>query len=123
VLDRIDFLGGVSGQRLVSLVASATAVVIPSVLESFGLTFYEAMAAGTPVVAADRTFAREALGEVGHYAPAHDGEAMAAAVMPLLDGGERWAASSVASRKRFHAVHWPWQRIGAAYLATLEELA
>lgn len=123
VLDRIDFRGGVTGPALPSLVAAVTAVVAPALLESFGLTYYEAMAAGTPVVAGDRGFAREALGDAGRYAPAHDGEALAAVALPLLEGGAAWRDASRAGRARYLAVRRTWPQVAVAYLDLVEGLA
>ena len=53
-------LGRVPRERLRRLIASASAVVVPSTYEGFGLPVLEAMAAGVPLVVSDRA----ALGEV-----------------------------------------------------------
>jgi glycogen(starch) synthase len=49
-LDRVEFLGWVSADRLESLYASCTVLVAPSRYESFGLVYLEAMRRGKPVV-------------------------------------------------------------------------
>ena len=58
VIEHFEFLGRVDDVR--GLLAGASVLVMPSKLESFGLPYYEAMATGCPVVAADLDFAREA---------------------------------------------------------------
>jgi len=123
VLDRIEFRGAVAAGDLPGLVTEATVVVVPALLESFGLTYYEAMAAGIPVVASDRAFAREALGDAGHYAAPNDGEALADAVLPLLEGGIAWRSASRAARARYLAVRWTWPQVATCYLSLLERLA
>jgi glycosyltransferase involved in cell wall biosynthesis len=47
---RVDHLGFVTRDQLLSLFRASTAVVMPSLLEGFGLPVAEAMAAGAPVV-------------------------------------------------------------------------
>ncbi len=47
---RVRFLGPVYGNDKLSLLASATVLVLPSYSESFGIVVAEALAAGTPVV-------------------------------------------------------------------------
>lgn len=48
----VKFLGNVSERELVSLYKNARALVFPSLIEGFGLPGLEAMAVGTPVIAA-----------------------------------------------------------------------
>jgi len=47
---RVEHLGFVDGATLLSLYRSATAVVLPSLIEGFGLPVAEALAAGAPVI-------------------------------------------------------------------------
>lgn len=49
--DRVTFLGSKSQPELASLFSKATAVVVPSYYESFGMVAAEAQACGTPVIA------------------------------------------------------------------------
>jgi glycosyltransferase involved in cell wall biosynthesis len=48
-----------------ALYQAATAYVTPSIYEGFGLTLLEAMACGTPVIAANRTSLPEVIGDAG----------------------------------------------------------
>ena len=56
-------LGHVDDDLLPGLYAGAKAFVLPSLYEGFGLTCLEAMACGTPVVAADRAALPESCGD------------------------------------------------------------
>ncbi|GIW04185.1 MAG: hypothetical protein KatS3mg059_0805 [Thermomicrobiales bacterium] len=61
--DRIIFLGYVPASLLPALYAAADALAFPSLYEGFGLPVLEAMAAGTPVVAANRSALPEVAGD------------------------------------------------------------
>lgn len=67
VLDRIDFIGPVSGDQKTELLANAIALVLPSYSENFGLVVLEAMSYGTPVVVTPEVGAAEIVreGEAG----------------------------------------------------------
>jgi glycosyltransferase involved in cell wall biosynthesis len=52
-------LGYLSGPELTEAYEEATALVMPSLVETVGLPLLEAMSVGTPVLAADRPYARE----------------------------------------------------------------
>ncbi|MCM3089263.1 glycosyltransferase [Bhargavaea ginsengi] len=51
--DRVTFLGPLSQHGLADLFCRATAVIVPSYYESFGMVAAEAQACGTPVIASE----------------------------------------------------------------------
>ena len=51
--DHVTFLGPLSQEELASLFTRATAAVVPSYYESFGMVAAEAQACGTPVIASE----------------------------------------------------------------------
>ncbi|MEC8474180.1 MAG: glycosyltransferase, partial [Planctomycetota bacterium] len=55
VRDRIHFLGEVLGDRKWMSLAAATAFVLPSKSENFGIAVLESLASGTPVFVSDQT--------------------------------------------------------------------
>jgi glycosyltransferase involved in cell wall biosynthesis len=79
-----DFLGRVDDERLASLYASATALLMPAV-EEFGITAVEAQAAGRPVIAAAAGGALETVldGRTGRLVPPDDVSAFARAIAEL----------------------------------------
>lgn len=121
VLPRLVFHGRVSYEKSLELIRDAAALVMPSELESFGLPFYEAMALGTPVVAADRGFAREACGDVGFYVADGTGANYAEAVRRVLSADRDDLSRRL--RQRFAAVSWSWDRIARRFIEILEEVA
>ena len=81
---RVRRLGRVSAARLAALFRSAAALVYPSTYEGFGLPLAEAMAAGCPVIASDRTALPEVLGGAGVLVGPGDVEGWADAIRHLL---------------------------------------
>jgi glycosyltransferase involved in cell wall biosynthesis len=88
-LDVLRLLGHVPETLLPGLYVGAEAFALPSHYEGFGLPVLEAMAAGTPVVAADTSALPETCGGAAWLVPP-DGEAFREALAALLaDGRER----------------------------------
>ncbi len=91
--------GYLDDAALRSVVARASALVLPSRDEGFGLPVLEALAAGTPVLASDLPVLREVGGEHARYAAVGDPEAFADALRRLLEDppdpapGRTWAAA------------------------------
>ena len=101
-------LGYVPERLLPGLYAGALALAIPSLYEGFGLPCLEAMACGTPVVAADRAALPETCGGAALLADPADGEAFATAlVRAATDEAER-ARLIAAGRER--AATFTWRR-------------
>jgi glycosyltransferase involved in cell wall biosynthesis len=65
--DAIDIVDEVDDAALADLYRGAVALVFPSFDEGFGLPLVEALAVGTPCVAADLEACREAAGPLGIY--------------------------------------------------------
>jgi glycosyltransferase involved in cell wall biosynthesis len=99
---------------LARVVAGAAALVAPSWYEGFGLPALEALACGTPVVAADLPAHREVLGGQAELVPPGDPVALAAAVARVLEdpGGE-----PVRAARRARAAGFTWERCAGATLS------
>ncbi len=65
--------------------AAADVFTLPSVSESFGLVYLEALACGTPCVAPDDSTRREVIGDAGLYCDPTDAAAYAGALAAALD--------------------------------------
>jgi glycosyltransferase involved in cell wall biosynthesis len=81
---RLQLLERVSDEELVLLYNAASLFVFPSLYEGFGLPLLEAMACGTPVVAANNSSIPEIVGEAALLIEAEDTEAMAGTIARVL---------------------------------------
>jgi glycosyltransferase involved in cell wall biosynthesis len=86
--DKVTFEPFVSSLTLQQLYRQARAVIVPSLMEGFGIPVLEAMASGTPVLASRSTSLAEVGGNaIGCFDPL-DEESMAAAIYDLLANPE-----------------------------------
>ena len=81
---RVILAGFVPDNELVHLYRRAYALILPSLLEGFGLPAVEAMACGSPVLSSQAGSLPEVVGEAGLYFEATDPGAIAAAIQLLL---------------------------------------
>jgi glycosyltransferase involved in cell wall biosynthesis len=90
--EAITWLGHVDDTDLPGLYAGASAFVLPSLYEGFGLTALEAMASGTPVVASDRGALPQVVGDAALLVDPEDPEGIADAVMRAIGDARLRAA-------------------------------
>lgn len=115
---RVDLVGRVPHDELARRYQAATVLVNPSLSESFGMSLIEAMACGTPVVAARVGGMPEILehGATGLCVPANDAGELAAAIAELLDDDERRAEMGRRGRERV-LDRFAWDRIAGDVLS------
>jgi glycosyltransferase involved in cell wall biosynthesis len=103
--DRVIRLQGVSDQALAVMLANASVLCAPSSHEGFGLTVLEAMASGTPVVAARRGALPEVVGSGGVLVEPTV-EEVTSGLRRILDGDlAQWRVAA-----RTQALNFPWSR-------------
>jgi len=107
----IDFVSGVTDERIVELYAEAELAVVPSLYEGFSLPAIEAMSTGICLVATDGGALPEVTGthnETVLQCPAANAEALAAAIATGLDSAELRARIGEAGRQRVVS-RWTWK--------------
>jgi glycosyltransferase involved in cell wall biosynthesis len=114
--------GRIDEAHLDALYRRADAFVLPAensgaAFEGFGLTYLEANAYGKPVIGTLDCGAEDAIvdGENGYLVPQRDPEAVAAAVLRLLD--DPLAARAMGERGRERALQRDWSHVVDEYLA------
>jgi glycosyltransferase involved in cell wall biosynthesis len=108
----VQFVSGVTDERIVELYAESELAVVPSLYEGFSLPAIEAMCSGTPLVATDGGALPEVTGRDGEtvlQCPAGDASALATAIARGLDNPELRARVGAAGRQRV-LERWTWTR-------------
>jgi glycosyltransferase involved in cell wall biosynthesis len=95
----VRYVGHIPDAHLPGLYAGASAFVLPSFHEGFGLTCLEAMACGVPVVAARAGALPETCADAARYADPFDHEDIAAQVEAALDDDALRAAGPARARQ------------------------
>src|SRR5207245_3237607 len=103
--------GFVDAAALAALYAGAECLLHAALLEGFGLTALESLAAGTPVVAFAGGAVAEVVGDAGLLVRAGDDEALAGALGRMLD--DQVLRGSLAGRARARAGAFSWDRAAA----------
>jgi glycosyltransferase involved in cell wall biosynthesis len=119
--DSVRFTGFVGDEDLAYLYNAASAVVLPSLEEGFGLPALEAMACGAPVIASDRGSLPEVLGEAARYFEPQDVQNIAETILSILNNDRTRTEMSESGLKR--ARDFGWQKAAADTLKIFDELA
>jgi glycosyltransferase involved in cell wall biosynthesis len=103
---RVRFIGFVRDEDLPALYTLSSVFAFPSWYEGFGLPILEAMACGTPVVAADNSSLPEVVGDAGLLVNAGDCEALSQSLYRLLTEQALRGWLAKAGRERAHRFTW-----------------
>jgi glycosyltransferase involved in cell wall biosynthesis len=118
---RLDWRPYVTDEELVSLYRGARMLLLPSLYEGFGLTALEAMACGTPVIAANLSSLPELVDGAGLLVDPTNSGAIAEAIGRLFaaDG----LAAELSARGLARARLFPWVRTATSLQAVLRQVA
>jgi glycosyltransferase involved in cell wall biosynthesis len=116
--ERVRFVGWVDDATLEGLYRMAACLVLPSLVEGFGLPVLEAMRRGVPVACSRGSSLPEVAGEAALYFDPTDTDAISASVQKLLEDTELCQRLRAAGLKR--AGQFSWQATAEATIASYE---
>jgi alpha-1,3-rhamnosyl/mannosyltransferase len=102
----VRYLGYVGEGDLPGLYGGAAALVYPSYYEGFGLPAAQAMAAGVPVIASNRSCLPEVVGNAGLLVDPSSVEELSEAMVRILTDSELARELAAAGRERAGRLHW-----------------
>ncbi len=108
VLNRTHFIGFVVEEDKPALYSAARVFLYPSRYEGFGLPPLEAMACGTPVIAANTSSLPEVVGDAGILVGVNDAQGWSDALRELLSDETRW--NEMRARGIEQAKKFSWER-------------
>ncbi|MEX2314781.1 MAG: glycosyltransferase family 1 protein, partial [Thermomicrobiales bacterium] len=118
--ERVRFAGYVAGEDLPLWYNAAGMFVYPALYEGFGLPLLEAMACGTPVIAANTSSLPEVVGEAGLLVDPRDVAALADAIRRLA--GSETLRAELGERGRQQATAYSWRRTAEETLAVYRDV-
>jgi glycosyltransferase involved in cell wall biosynthesis len=114
-------LGPVEMSDVSSLYRQCDALLMPTLLETFGAPYVEAMFHKRPILTSDLDFAHYLCGEAAQYFNPCDASSLVAA-MEQLNARPDLREAQVASGARRLAEMWDWQQVFEQYVNLLEGL-
>jgi glycosyltransferase involved in cell wall biosynthesis len=110
LVDRVIFPGYVADEDLPLWYSAAALFAFPSVYEGFGMPVVEAMACGTPVVAANASSIPEAVGAAGLLFDPQDAAQLTERMASVLGDSGLWA--TMRATGLHHAQNFSWEVAG-----------
>jgi glycosyltransferase involved in cell wall biosynthesis len=105
----VTFTGRIDHHEFVRQYAKASVAIVPSLYEGFGLPAGEAMACEVPVISTHGGALPEVVGEAGVLVPPADPQALAGAIISLLDHPDDAGELGRRGRQRV-LTHFTWKR-------------
>jgi glycosyltransferase involved in cell wall biosynthesis len=106
VAERVIFAGFLPDDELVTLLNLGTALVLPSLMEGFGLPAIEAASCGCPVIATKASPLPQILGEGGIYIDPTQAGDLETALTSVLESGELRQRMSQAGLAAMRRLSW-----------------
>jgi len=113
-------LGHLSASDVPRALATADAFFLPTLVETFGLVYLEAMASGCPILTSDLDFARWMCGDLALYFQPDDASSVLRVLEEFASSKDRM--SYLAERARGRLVQFPtWTQVAKIYIEMIEK--
>ncbi|MGH7245332.1 MAG: glycosyltransferase family 4 protein, partial [Candidatus Levyibacteriota bacterium] len=116
---QVDFISDATDEKLVSLFRHAKALVLPSLMEGFGLSAVEAMATGCPVIASDIASIREVCGSSAFYFNPKSPTELTKILSGVLEKDKTFFDEKIKKAKE-KAATFSWEKMAPDVLAVYE---
>jgi glycosyltransferase involved in cell wall biosynthesis len=100
-------LNSASDELVAALVKGASALLMPSFAEGFGMPVQEALAWGTPVISTPLAAIKEFAGDIPEYAEPHDGARWLELIGDYARPDSSRRAAQMARLEKFRDTRWP----------------
>jgi len=114
--DRVVNLGPIERAAIPDYFAASDAMIMPSLLETFGIPYLEAMHFGVPVIGSDRDFCRDVCGEAALYPDPLSPASIRDAIVRLRDEAGLRRRLVEAGREQLRRFPRDWEQIAAKVL-------
>lgn len=120
----VEFTGALAHRAVVAHIGESHVFALPSVRESLGTVYFEAMSQGVPVIATVGEGIADFIedGTDGFLVPPNDPAAMVRVLLALHDSSELWHRIAGAGRDRFERSGVRWTDSVTAHLRLFEQL-
>lgn len=119
--DNIKWLGYIPDSELPALYAGASAVIVPSLYEGFGLTALEAMACGAPVIASNTTAFPETVGNAALTFDPRNSNELTEAIISMIENNT--LANDLREQGFQRAAQFTWEESARKTLAVLSGIS
>lgn len=117
----VKFVEHVTDEDIVNWYRGASIMVVPSLVEGFGLPVLEAMACGTPVVSSDAETLVEIAGDAAIIVPRMDDGGYAQAILKVLNNPD--VAREMTEKGLEHVKKFTWENTARAIIDVYQSVA
>ncbi|QPQ54427.1 glycosyltransferase [Allosphingosinicella flava] len=115
-------VGRIPEAAVAAFFRSADALLMPTLLETFGLPYAEAMFHGKPILTSDRDFSRAVCGDAAIYFDPLNAKSIADAVIDLIGNKDLYRVLVKQGRERLSTM-WSWRDVFNEYQRTISMIA
>lgn len=120
--DRLVNVGPIDPSEVAAYFSHSAGLILPTLLETFGLPYLEAMQFGRPILTSDLDFARDVCGPAARYFDPHDPKSIRDAILELKGSPARRDALVEAGRTRMTSFFRDWDSIVVDAMQEIEGL-